>query len=206
MKKIAIFIVLFISCSTYNVKVEVKKSGISNLKQSGIIYRVPKAGIINIKDYNHDLTKWIMSYKKNNNLQILKGEKDLSYYEQIDRFLQLTPENDFMKFKTIGTITYYINTNEAKLKKLFADNKLDSLIIFEVDCMYSDEFLFVDFSSLMLIIDANLEIVYIDHQSDYYDDVNVDTGDRKKIHAYTINTISERFIDKLKSFGFIKKA
>ena len=119
-----------------------------------------------------------------------------------ERFYQTSIEDDFLKYKSIGILRVYLRNNSPELKKIIKDNRLDSLIIYEVDSVYSSELQFLDFNSVMAIVDAELNILLLDHQIDLFD-ISYVTQDGMK-HTL-LDKISERAVEKFIDLGYLEE-
>jgi hypothetical protein len=94
----------------------------------------------------------------------------------------------------------FTSENEAALKKIFADNSLDSLIIYEVDSDYSMELQYYDYETMVVAFDPELKAVYMDHNSVMMD---TDEFDTEKGRSGLMDNISKRFLQTLESLGFV---
>ena len=175
MKKYIILVLgfcLFISCSEYHIKKEIKNgSALSKLKNSGIIIRKTNDTSISMKLFNKNMTQWLEPYKKINNLKLVTDmSKNLNAAQgESDRFLQFSHKNDFQYYQTVGIINGYLNKNKEELEKIKNDNNLDSFIIYEVGGTLSAELQFFDFSSMVIIVNNKYEVLYMDRQFDKYE-------------------------------------
>ena len=211
MKKFRTIIVMFslilfsASCSTYTVETEIKKGDkLSSLKKSGIIFRIPKNSFFDQKDYIKSLTFWLNGYTNKNQLGMITDISDpvVKVNLKSERFYQTSIEDDFLKYKSIGILRVYLRNNSPELKKIIKDNRLDSLIIYEVDSVYSSELQFLDFNSVMAIVDAELNILLLDHQIDLFD-ISYVTQDGMK-HTL-LDKISERAVEKFIDLGYLEE-
>ncbi len=211
MKKFRTIIVMFslilfsASCSTYTVETEIKKGDkLSSLKKSGIIFRIPKNSFFDQKDYIQSLTFWLNGYTNKNQLGMITDISDpvVKVNLKSERFYQTSIEDDFLKYKSIGILRVYLRNNSPELKKIIKDNRLDSLIIYEVDSVYSSELQFLDFNSVMAIVDAELNILLLDHQIDLFD-ISYVTQDGMK-HTL-LDKISERAVEKFIDLGYLEE-
>ena len=199
-------IFLFISgCSTYRVSNEIdKRSSYSKFKKSGIILRLSKNTSLSEKNYTTTLLFWLNGYKKKNDIQIISDvTPGLAKFESsIDRFYQLSNEKDFLRFKSAGVVSTIASKNSFELNKIITDNGLDSLIFYEVDGGAYAEMQFLDFDSMIVMVDKNLEIVYMDHQKKSFEIDEFIEADAVK---HLLDKISERFASQLASMGFLEK-
>jgi hypothetical protein len=202
---LSIIFLLLSSCSTYKVSNEIdKKSAYSKFKKSGIIIRISKNAVISEKLYTNTLLFWMNGYKKKNNLQFITDiTPELSKFESsFDRFYQLSSGKDFLKFKSSGVISTIAGKNSIELNKIITDNGLDSLIFYEVDGGAYAELQFVDFDSMIVILDKNLDIVYMDNQKNSFEIDEFIEADAVK---HLMDKISERFVTRMSSLGFLEK-
>ena len=196
---------ILISCSTYNVKKVIENSSkISDFKNSGIIFRISKNSIFTTEEIILNSKFWTEGYKKNNKLIYFTtlSNNIISYDSDNKRIYQLSINGNFLKFKSIGIIKLYLQNNSNELKNLISDNKLDSLIIYEINSGFSGELQIFDFESVLVIVDKNLNIVYLDYQKKGFegDDIYSD-----KLRKHLLDKLSDRFNQKLFDFNYIEK-
>jgi len=196
-------LILSSSCSTYKVKNEIEKGDrISKLKSSGIILRIHTNNRDKMKEATQNLSFWIEGHKRKNKLKII-NEPDTSlgiYNSDFERFYQLSINNRFLKYKSIGVIKLYLRNNREKLEKILAENSMDSLIIYEIDSIYSLEMQFIEFNSVISVIDTKMNILYLDHQKDVF---NINGFEETSIKKQLQDKISQRFIEKMIDIEFM---
>lgn len=208
MKKYGILALAFlfmVSCSRYHVKNEIKNgSALSKFKNSGIMYHIPQASPIKMKMMAKSLSQWMESYKRINTLQILSGtDKSITMSQsEFDQFLQMSEDNSFLYYKTLGIVNGYLRDNREALTKLITDNNLDSLIIYEVDPSLSAEMQYNDFSSMLIIVNKDLKVEYMDRQ---YDDFETNEYDSDLMKNHLLDEINSRFIDLMIKLKYLKK-
>jgi hypothetical protein len=208
MKKYGILALAFlfiVSCSRYHVKNEIKNgSALSKFKNSGVLYHLPQASPIKIPLMAKSLSQWMESYKRINTLQILTTtDKSITVSKsEFDQFLQMTEDNSFLYYKTLGIVNGYLKDNREALAKLITDNNLDSLIIYEVDPSLSAEMQYNDFSSMLIIVNKDLKVEYMDRQ---YDDFETNEYDSDLMKNHLLDEINSRFIDLMIKLKYIKK-
>ncbi|MBN2158145.1 MAG: hypothetical protein JW807_02030 [Spirochaetes bacterium] len=207
MKRYGVFLLVLlftVSCSKYHVKKEIRNNkAISQLKNSGIIFRVTHNTPIPLSLFNKNLTQWLEPYKKlktlkildniSNNLNTAKGESE--------RFAQFAPDKDFQFYQSVGIIKGYLDKNREELDKLKAEYGLDSFIVYEVDGAMSAELQFADFNSMICIVNNNYQIIYLDRQADKYDAFEID---KHILREDLLDQISNRFLELMFKFKFIK--
>jgi hypothetical protein len=209
MNKIIITAILLIcgnllqSCSTYSIKTDIENSSaVSKIKDAGIIFRVSKNSKIPGEELIKNFSYWMSVHKQNKNISIIANPDDSisGFKTPQDRFYQLSNENSYLKYKSIGVINLYLQNNQDALKKIILKNNLDSLIIFEVFTVISTELQFIEFESVIAVVDSELNIIYLDHQSDNFDSESSFMNDLKNQLADMIN---RRLIDNMRSLNLI---
>ncbi len=194
-----------ISCSSYNVKTcKENSSSLSNLKKSGIVIRIPSSSRIGIDNISQNIDIWTNGHKRINKLKLIKTEnKKICISKNIqENFYQKSDNNKFLKFKSMGVITLYLNNNKTELKSLMENDNLDSLIIYEIDSAYSHEMQFVDFYSMIIIVNKKLEVIYSDYQSDSFES---EEFEENLIKQHLMDKISGRILEKLSDLNYIKE-
>ncbi|OHD63257.1 MAG: hypothetical protein A2176_11780 [Spirochaetes bacterium RBG_13_51_14] len=202
---IALTLLILVSCSKYHVKREVNnRSTLLKFKNSGILFRIPHSSSITVKQYATSLSHWLDAYKRINSLKIIQtDDRNLSASKsEFDRFLQFSEDEDFLYYKSIGIITQYLSSNQEALKKLFEENGLDSLIIYEVNPSLSAEMQYTDFNSMIIIVNAGLQVAYLDHQ---YDDYNTNEYDADKMKNNLLDEINNRLLELMFKLKYIKE-
>lgn len=201
---VALAFLFMVSCSKYHVKNEIKESSdLSRLKNSGIVFRMPKSSPLSTTRLHKSLAQWMSSFKKINSLQILEvKDKNITCAKsEFDMFLQITEDEDFLYYKSLGILNKYLQDNRDALKKLIADNGLDSLIIYEVDPSLSAEMQYNEFSSMIIVVNQDLKIAYMDRQ---YDDFDTNEYDRELMQNHLLDEINSRFIEIMEKLKYLK--
>lgn len=198
-----ISLLLTFGCSSYNVDIEIENSTkLSQLKKSGIVFRIIRGSLIRYDDYTRSLQFWLNSYKKINDLQIITTTIDrISYFpSELERFYQLSINKDFQRHKSKGVIELNLYEHEKEIKSLMESKSLDSLIIYEVDAIYSTEMQFVDFSTVIAVIDADFRVLYLDHQKLNED---IDEFDPSRAKNILLDRIGKRLLGLLSDLHYI---
>ena len=193
------------SCSTYSVKVEVEKSDdLEKVKKTAVLLRFPRSSYIGIEESSKSMVSWVSGYKNNSGLEVLSdiGEELMFYASPQDRFLQVSSKKDFLRYKSTGVIKEYLRINRKAVEDLFAAKGLHSLIIYEVDGFFSGEFQYIDFHSLVTVIDSSMNVIYLDYQANNY---HVDEVYDAKVKGELLNHISERFVETMFDLEFLEK-
>jgi hypothetical protein len=208
MKKYSIPIValcLIVSCSDYHIKREIKNSSaLSKLKSSGIIIRKTNDTPILMKLCYKNMGQWLEPYKKINNIKLLmETSKNLhASAGESERFLQFSNKKEFQYYQSKGIIIGYLNKNREELDKLKNDNNLDSFIIYEMDGTLSAELQFFDFSSMIIIVDNNYQILYMDRQFDKFETFEFD---KEILSEDLLDEVSNRFLELMFKLNYLQE-
>ncbi|MDY6934213.1 MAG: hypothetical protein SVZ03_08325 [Spirochaetota bacterium] len=209
-KKLVINIFAFclftiLACSSYSVKTELKNNkSLSKLKRVGIVIRLSRDGGIVADEQINSINSWMGDYKSIKEISIISdcSEEVILYGSMQERFYQLSDNKRFLRYKSIGVVNLYLRKNESELRKIIEENNLDGLVIYEIYDVISAAMQYMDFDSVVVIVDKNFNIVYLDHQSNGYESREIDYT---VVKNYLMDKISERFIRKLLNLKFMKK-
>jgi hypothetical protein len=209
-------VILTLSCSSYSVSREVKEgSSIDKIKKAGLVLRISKANRLQRESYQKSISSWIDGYKSLKPLIMLADASDkvISSEANEERFYQETEEpttitifkqstKTYLKYKSLGAVNIYLRENNKELRDLLAKNGLDGFVIYEIYGVVSTEMQFIDFDTVLVITDKNLNVIYMDHQSDNFTTVGTDMNSTKK---QLLDKVSERLVSELMSYDFIEK-
>ncbi len=198
-------IAFLISCSSFSAKTEMnERRAIRKIKQAGLIYRVSTHSRIAAADYTKNFTHWLNACGSPKKV-VLISECDpglSSYAGDDDRFYQLSDTGRYQNFKAEGVINSYLSKNDAELKKLIADRNLDAIVVYEVYAIVSLEMQFIEFESVLMIMDNNLKRIYLDRQADSFESDEM-SFEKMKIHV--LDKISRRLIETLEDLDLVKR-
>jgi hypothetical protein len=215
--KIIVLVIIFSisSCSGFDVKTDVdEKPGLSEIKKSGIIVRLANSSKITREEMEKNLSSWLREYELSENIVIIADTSEkINLYMQIDeRFFQesirhreksyfgIFWDDDYLSYKSIGTVNSYLKKNEEELKKIITDKSLNGLIIYEIYNVISIGMQFMDFDSVVAVVDNNLNIVYMDHQTNGYEIAEQDSERAKK---QMMDKISMRLVEDLQDIDIL---
>lgn len=211
MRKLGVlFIVSFVfisavRCSKYSVVTEIHESWkISQLKSVGLVLRISTRSKLTLEELSENVSNWLSGYKAIKNIYIVPGsdEKRNYFSGYSERFYQVAEKKDFLKYKSIGIVSNYLRINSTELKALISEKNLDGLIVYEIYSVFSSGMQFMDFDSVAVVTDKNLNILYMDHQSDGFE---TDETDSERIKEELLNNICERFLEKLIEMDFVEE-
>jgi hypothetical protein len=198
-------IILSVSCSNFHIKREINNSSaLKKLKSPGIIVRIPHNSPFPLRLFNKSLSQWLEPYEKKISLTIQSGtSKNVNLSKaEYDRFLQFSSNNDFQYYQSLGIITLYLKNNREELDNLKSENNLDSIIVYEVDTFLSTEMQVYNFNSMIVIVDNDYQVLYLDHQFDAYDTHEIDRG---ALRENLLDEVSNRFLELMLKVDYIRE-
>lgn len=198
----SIFICMMTACSEYAVKTELNNSSaISEIKKIGLVLRFSHNSRITKDEQIYNIKSWLYNYKSTENLTFMSDySENIRYYNSVqNRFYQYSDES-FLKYKSIGVINLYLRKNEDELKKIISENNVDGLVIYELYSIIAAELQFVEFESVITIVDKNLNIIFLDHQKDGFENNRIDLDSTK---SQLMDKISERLLQCVKGLNLI---
>ncbi|MFH0975794.1 MAG: hypothetical protein V1874_08425 [Spirochaetota bacterium] len=204
-KKPLSFIIIFfiLSCSSYSVKTDIKdNSSLKKIKNAGVIFRISKGSKITKQESTENLLYWLSVYEKKRNVKVIADAGDqLTYFQNPQqRFYQLSNENEYLSYKSMGVLNLYLQNNQNELLNIISKNNLDGIIIFEVFCVISTQMQFFEFESVVAVADSNLNIAYLDHQIDYFESQSSSLNDLKN---QAMDKINDRLMERLHNMDFL---
>jgi len=208
MKKLFFFplaALIITSCSSFSVKNEISETKkLKPANQVGVFFRLPRRTFVTEKDYRQTLGYWVDGYQQLKKINLLSGiSSDMGIYNlDRDRFYQLNSSKDFLKFKSLGVVKSYLQAHKSEIDGLMASNNLDVLVIYEVDGFFQAELQYVDFNSLIVIVDKSMNVLFMDRQDDTY---HIDEINPEKIKKHLLDKVSQRFIEAMMDIDFLKE-
>ena len=209
MKRFAYSLVLLmtalaVSCSSYSVKEELsKESALKGTGKAGLAVRMSLKGRIQRDEVTGSVSKTLPAFRHKRPVDLILDlpSSATEYMEDSDSFYQ-TASGKFLPYKSIGVLKSYLRTHESDLKAAMEKNGLDLFVLYDVYSVASVEMQMMKFTTAVAVVDKNLEVVYFDHQSDIFESECTDLASLK---AEIVSKISDRFVEKLESFGWIEE-
>ncbi len=192
-----------LSCSTYSIKNDIEHSSIlSKIKNAGIIFRISNGSKITEEELTGNFSSWLSVYQKKGNIAVIRdaGNALTVFNNPQQRFYQVSNEDEYLKFKSIGVVNQYLQKNQYELLNIISRNNLDSIIIYEIYSVISTQMQFFEYESVLAIADADLNIGYLDHQSDYYESTSSLIDDLKN---QAMDKINDRLIHNLRDIKLL---
>src|SRR6056297_2283003 len=198
-----ILVILISSCAKYSVKEEIDRTSRVDVKKAGILLRISRKAMLGYDIHYETLQKLLRGYTQNIELELINGKSDYYAYfaNDQDRFYQLSMNNAFLKYKSLGVINSYLYRYRNDLSALMKSKNLDVLIIYEVYGIASVGMQFLDFDSVAVVLDKNLKVVYLDHQHDRFnsDDYSIDL-----LKDQLLNKMNDRMLEFLMDLDYIE--
>jgi len=198
-----ILVILLSSCAKYSVKEEIDRTSRVDVKKAGILLRISRKAMLGYDVHYQTLQKWLRGYTHNVELELINAKSDYySYYtNDQDRFYQLSMNNAFLKYKSLGVVNSYLYRYKNDLSSLMKAKNLDVLIIYEVYGIASVGMQFLDFDSVGVMLDKNLKVVYLDHQHDRFnsDDYSIDL-----LKDQLLNKMNDRMLEFIMELDYIE--
>ena len=192
-----------VSCA-YPVTKEINESAkLGGKGKVGTVIRVSQKGRVSRDEIVTSISRTLPAYRHNRPVELLVDIPSgiTEFMDDADAFYQSENDN-FRKFKSIGVAKSFIRTHESDLKDEMSKSGLDLLVIYEVYTVVSVEMQMMKFSTVMAVLDKNLELVYLDHQTDTSETLNTDITSMK---AEIVNHITDRFIEKMDDLEWIEE-
>ena len=191
------------SCA-YPVKKEINENEkLGGKGKVGTVVRISQKGRVSRDEIVTSISKVLPAYRHNRPVELVV---DLSsgiteFMDDSDAFYQST-NDEFLKFKSIGVAKSFLRTHESELKDEMSKSGFDLLVIYEVYTVVSVEMQMMKFSTVMAVVDKNLDLVYLDHQSDTSETLSSDIVSMK---AEVVNHITDRFVQKMENLDWIEE-
>jgi hypothetical protein len=201
---IALLSLLVVSCSTYTVKKEVDDhSSLRDAKRLGVVLRVPQKSRLSREEILTSLSRMMNGYQHLTEIVIIPDltPQMVEFADNEDRLYQPSSDSDYLKYKSMGILRTYLRTNSDEIKKAIEKNSLDGIIIYEVYGVVSVEMQLVRFDSVVAMADKDLNLIYLDHQDNTF---NSQQYDFNSLRSEMLNHISMRFMEQMKTLGYVK--
>lgn len=191
-----------VSCATYPVKKEINESGkMKGTGKVGVIVRVSQKGRVPRDEIVTSISKILPAYRHKRAVDLIVDVPSsmTEFMDESDSFYQQTA-SAFLPYKSIGVMKSYLRGHESEISSAMGKNGTDLLVVYEIYTVISVEMQMMKFSTVLAVVDKNLDIVYLDHQTDTKETEN---SDMVSIRNEIVNHITDRFVEKMKDFNWL---
>lgn len=180
----------------------------SNLPKSktinkvGILIRIPASSPVEYSRYSATLQAMIAGYKQVKEIMVIQeAETAVSVFKGNDeRFYQISADGDFLHYKAAGVVHSYLIKNKDGMTEIFNTHTLDLLIIYELYGVVSHGMGFVDYDTVMVIVDRGLTVRYIDYGNDR---LTINEFSNEVLWNFLLNEINARCVKTLMKLDFL---
>jgi hypothetical protein len=196
--------VFFGSCATYSVKSELdERASLKEAKKLGVIVRVPHKNRISRDDILSSLSRSLNGYEQTVKIEIIPDLSPgcIEFTDDEERFYQVSSDQEFLKYKSIGILRTYLRDNGDEIRKAIEKNSLDGIVIYEMYGIISIEMQMMHFDSVVIVVDKNLNQGYLDHQNNSYNSIE---NDYNALRSEILTHMATRFVEAMKFLGYVK--
>lgn len=202
---VILFIVsMYVACSSGKPKeLHENLPKMKTINKVAVMVRIPASSPIEHARYVKTLQAMIAGYKHNKEMIIISEDLPALtvFQSNDDRFFQTSLEGDFLYFKATGIVNSYCFRNKAELQSLFEKYGSDLLVIYEPYGVVSYGMGFIDYDSVMVILNKELKIAYFDYNHDRKATNEFSTD---VLRDFLLNEINTRCVNTFTDLGFIK--
>lgn len=200
----AVLVSFVVSCSTYHVKDEISEGAkLKGAGKVGAFVRISQKGRVPRDEIVTAISKTLPAYRHKRPVELAVDLPSgiTEFMNDSDSFYQ-SSSDEFLRYKSIGVAKSFIRAHEEELKDEMGKGGYDLLVIYEVYTVASVEMQMFKFSTVVAVVDRNLDLIYLDHQTDTRETMS---SDLVSVKAEIVNHLSERFIEKISDFGWIEE-
>ncbi|MCX8125291.1 MAG: hypothetical protein N3F66_14175 [Spirochaetes bacterium] len=201
---IFIWISLYLACSSGKPK-ELKEDlpRMKTIQKIAIVVRIPASSPIEYSRYTKTLQAMIAGYRHIKEVVVIPdAASTLTVVESNDdRFFQTSVEGNFLYYKATGIVNSYCFRNKNDLKSIFEKYGCDLLVIYEPYGVVSYGMGFIDYDSVMVILNTELKVVYFDYN---HDRKEINEFSTEILWDFLLNEINSRCVTTLTQLGFLK--
>ncbi|MGQ9842125.1 MAG: hypothetical protein ACUVRK_01040 [Spirochaetota bacterium] len=195
---------MYMTCSSSKPKeLHENLPNMKTINTVAVMVRIPASSPIEYARYTKTLQAMIAGYKHNKEIIVVSEELPsvTIFKSNDDKFFQTSLEGDFLYFKATGIVNSYCFKNKNELQSLFDKYGSDLLVVYEPYGVVSYGMGFIDYDSVMVILNKELKITYFDYNHD-----RKETGEfsTEVLWDFLLNEINTRCVNTLIDLGFIK--
>ena len=199
-----VFLAVFIACSSGRPKqLHENLPKMKTIQKVGVLLRIPASSPVEQSRYVSTLKAMIAGYQQKKEIHVISDDMPALTIvaSQDDRFYQTSLEGDFLIFKATGIVNSYCFKNKDALQSLFEKHGIDLLVLYEPYGVVSYGMGFIDYDSVMVIIDKNCKIVYFDYNHDRKETNEFSTN---VLWDLLLNEVNTRCVQTFQKLGFIQ--
>lgn len=173
------------------------------IQKVGVLLRIHASSPVEQSRYVSTLKAMLAGYQQKKEIYVISDDMPAltKVASNDDRFYQTSLEGDFLIFKATGIVNSYCFKNKGALQSLFEKHEFDLLVLYEPYGVVSYGMGFIDYDSVMVIIDKNCKIVYFDYNHDRKETNEFSTDVLWDLLLNEVNTRSMKTFQKL---GFVQ--
>ncbi len=164
-----VFLSGFIACSFGKPKQLYENlPTMKKIQKVGVLVRIAASSPIPQSRYVATLKAMIAGYQQKKEIFVISDDMPALtlFASSDDRFFQTSLDGDFLYYKATGIVRSFCFKNQNELKALFEKYGFDLLVIYEPYGVVSYGMGFIDYDSVMVMIDKKYAIVYFDYNHD----------------------------------------
>ncbi|MFW5807470.1 MAG: hypothetical protein ACOCWH_00280 [Spirochaetota bacterium] len=185
-------VIFGVSCTSANNvrRIVQEKDTFEDVDSIAVIVRLSESSRITHEEYLNNLNTWLSGYQTEKKVRIVSSDDALSVYSsQNERFYQVSAGREFLKYKSLGMVRTVLAANRNEIRDLMRANDTDYLLLYEIGGAYSPYLKAINYNSVIVIINRDTEIVYLDHQQKY---VGSGEFDRDNMKQEFVDSVARR--------------
>lgn len=201
---ILITLSIYITCSSGRPKeLHEDLPKLKTIKKVAVMVRIPSSSPIEYARYTKTMQAMFAGYKHTKEMIVISEDiPALTVFQSNDdRFFQTSLDGEFLYFKASGIVNSYCFKNKTELQSLFEKYGCDLLVVYEPYGVVSYGMGFIDYDSVMVILNKELKITYFDYNHDRKETNEFST---EVLWDFLLNEINTRCVNTLIDLGFIK--
>lgn len=201
---ILITLSIYITCSSGRPKeLHEDLPKLKTIKKVAVMVRIPSSSPIEYARYTKTMQAMIAGYKHTKEMIVISEDMPALtvFQSNDDRFFQTSLDGEFLYFKATGIVNSYCFKNKTELQSLFEKYGCDLLVVYEPYGVVSYGMGFIDYDSVMVILNKELKITYFDYNHDRKETNEFST---EVLWDFLLNEINTRCVNTLIDLGFIK--
>lgn len=202
-RNIILLFLLLSACSTHGINKVINTAEVSSdTGKLAVAVRISEETVLKYNSFADNLQLWFVGQDSGDSVVFLEENETFSKYKNGNvRFYQENAGKNFLKYKSLGLLKLFIAENRGKIQETLRENGAEALLIYEIGGSFSKNMKVIRYDTLVVIVNRDNEIVYMDHQKEFINDGDFD---RDLIDKEFFDTISRRLYSTLLDLGYIK--